>query len=156
MPQHESDIGVHMSPPSWTSLLPPTPSHPSRLSQGAWFELPTSCSKFPQATCFTHGNARVSMLLSQLIPPAVPHWVRSLFSLSVGPSLPCYRLMSLSELREMGMDREAWRAAVRGVTKSRTRLHQTEVPQYHLSRFRIYLLMYDICFSLTYFILFSF
>ena len=30
--------------------------------------------------------------------------------------------ISLSELREMVMDREAWRAAIHGVTKSRTRL----------------------------------
>ena len=30
--------------------------------------------------------------------------------------------VSLSELREMVMDREAWRAAIRGVTKSQTRL----------------------------------
>ena len=30
--------------------------------------------------------------------------------------------MSLSELREMVMDREAWRAAIHGVTKSQTRL----------------------------------
>ena len=31
--------------------------------------------------------------------------------------------MSLSELREMVMDREAWRAAIHGVAKSRTQLN---------------------------------
>ena len=30
--------------------------------------------------------------------------------------------VSLSELREMVMDREAWRATIHGVTKTRTRL----------------------------------
>ena len=30
--------------------------------------------------------------------------------------------MSLSELQEMVLDREAWRAAIRGVAESRTRL----------------------------------
>ena len=30
--------------------------------------------------------------------------------------------MSLSELQELVMDRKAWRAAIHGVTKSRTRL----------------------------------
>ena len=30
--------------------------------------------------------------------------------------------MSLSELQELVMDREAWRAAINGVTKSQTRL----------------------------------
>ena len=30
--------------------------------------------------------------------------------------------MSLSELQELVMDREAWRAEIHGVTKSRTRL----------------------------------
>ena len=32
------------------------------------------------------------------------------------------RHMNLGELRELVMDREAWHAAIRGVTKSRTRL----------------------------------
>ena len=32
--------------------------------------------------------------------------------------------VSLSELRELAMDREAWRDAIYGVTKSQTRLKQ--------------------------------
>ena len=34
--------------------------------------------------------------------------------------------MSLSKLRKMVMDREAWRAAVHGVEQSRTRLNWTD------------------------------
>ena len=33
--------------------------------------------------------------------------------------------MSLSELRELVMDREAWRAVIYGVAKSRTRLNDS-------------------------------
>ena len=32
-PQHESAIGIHISPPFWTSISSPSPSHPSRLIQ---------------------------------------------------------------------------------------------------------------------------
>ena len=37
--QNASAMGIHMSPPSGGSLPPPTPSHPSRLSQSTGFEL---------------------------------------------------------------------------------------------------------------------
>ena len=41
--------------------------------------------------------------------------------------------LSLSKLRELVMDREAWHAAVRGVTKSQTRL-RTELIWTELNR----------------------
>ena len=37
--------------------------------------------------------------------------------------------MSLSELQKLVMDREAWRAAIHGVTKSRTRLSDWPEPE---------------------------
>ena len=41
---------------------------------------------------------------------------------SMDISLSKLQDMSLSELRELVMDREAWRAAIHGVAKSQTRL----------------------------------
>ena len=70
--QHESAaIGICMSPPSWNSLLHPTPSYPSRLSQSTKFEPPASYSEFPLAN-FAYGNEYISALLSQCVPPSPP------------------------------------------------------------------------------------
>ena len=56
--QHESATGIHMSPPSRTSLLPLTSSHLSRLSQSTGLS-----SLHHTANYFTYSNVYVSMLL---------------------------------------------------------------------------------------------
>ena len=53
--------------------------------------------------------------------------------------------MSLNNLQELVIDREAWRAAVHGVTKSRTRL-ATELTELSLSD--RYGMVYHCCFNL--------
>ena len=94
--KHEAGISTHMSSPSQTSHSPPTPSHPSRLSQSTVLS-PLSNQQLP-TICFTYGNVFVSVLLS--IPPALsfPHCVHlcvlyvcvSIFALQIGSSVPFF------------------------------------------------------------------
>ena len=59
--QHESAIGIRMSPPSRTSLTPSTPSHPSRLSESTGLSSMCHTANFPLAIYFTYGNVYVSI-----------------------------------------------------------------------------------------------
>ena len=60
---------VYMCPPSWSPLPPPSPSHPSGLSQCTGFECPVSCIELGLVIYFTYGNIHVSVLFFQIIPP---------------------------------------------------------------------------------------
>ena len=72
--QNESATGIPMSPPSWTSLLPLSPSYPSKVVIEPMFEFPESYSKFPLALYFTYGNVcfHVTLFLPLLPPPPPP------------------------------------------------------------------------------------
>ena len=75
---------VYMCPPSWTPLPPPSPSHPSGLSQCTSFECPVSCIELGLVIYFTYDNIHVSMLFSQIISPSPsPTESKSLFFISV-------------------------------------------------------------------------
>ena len=69
--QQKSAIDIHMSLLSWSSLPPPTPSHPSRLSQS------TSLSSLSHTAnshwrSILHMLIYVSVLLSPFVPPFPP------------------------------------------------------------------------------------
>ena len=61
---------VYVCSPSWTPLLPPSPSHPSWSSQCTSPEHPVSCIEPGLAIHFTYDNIHVSMPFSKIIPPS--------------------------------------------------------------------------------------
>ena len=66
---HESAVGVHVFP-MLNPLPPPSPSHPSGLSQCTSPKHPVSCIEPGLAICFTYDILHVSMPFSQTIPPS--------------------------------------------------------------------------------------
>ena len=89
--QHESAIGIYVSPLSWTPLPPPSPLYPARLSQSTSFGCPASRIKLALVTYFTYSNVSVSMLFSQIVLPSPPTESKCLFSTSVSSLLPCIK-----------------------------------------------------------------
>ena len=89
MHQRQSAIG-DMFPPSWTSFPPPSPSHPSGLSQEHWLWVPSFLQWITTGYVFCLWSIYVSVLFSQIIPPSPsPTVSRSLFSMCASPFLPC-------------------------------------------------------------------
>ena len=74
--KYESAIGIHMSPPSWMSLPPSTPPHPSRLSQSPGWSCLSHTTNSPWLSilrmvmcmfaCYSLGSPHL------LFPPIVP------------------------------------------------------------------------------------
>ena len=75
---------VYICSPSWASLPPPSPSHPSGSSQCTSPEHPVSWIKPELAIYFTYDNIHISMPFTQIIPPLPsPTESKSLFLTSV-------------------------------------------------------------------------
>ena len=87
--QHESATGIHVFP-ILNPLPPPTPYHPSGLSQCTSPKHPVSCIKPGLAIRFSYDIIHVSMPFSQIIPPShCPAESKRLFYTSVSLLLSC-------------------------------------------------------------------
>ena len=82
---------VYTCSPSWTLLPPPSPYHPSGLSQCTSSKHPVSCIEPGLETRFIYDIINVSMPFSQIIPPSPsPTEPKRLFYTSVSLSLSCF------------------------------------------------------------------
>ena len=71
--QHESATGIHMSPPSWTSLPSPSPSHPSRLLQSPCLSsLSHTANPRWHPVVYTYGDVSLHGTLSTHLTLASP------------------------------------------------------------------------------------
>ena len=83
-------VYTHVYPPVLNPVPPPSPSHPSGLSQCTSFECPVSSIKLGLVIYFTQSKIHVFMLFSQIIPPSpCPTESKSLFFISVSLLLSC-------------------------------------------------------------------
>ena len=82
--QYESAIGIHVSPPPWSPLPPPSPPHPSRLSQSTGFGCPGSHIK-PALLSISH----VVMYVFQYYPLKSCYPLLLLLSAKVSSLCPC-------------------------------------------------------------------
>ena len=81
---------VYICPPSRTPLPPPSPFHPSGLSQCTSFECPVLYNELGLVLYFTYDNIHVSLLFSQIFTPLpFPKESKSLFFISVSLLLSC-------------------------------------------------------------------
>ena len=81
---------VYMCSPSWTLLPPPSPYHPSGLSQCTSPKHPVSCIEPGLATRFIYDIIHISMPFSQIFPPSPspsPTESKRLFCEDVFPQL---------------------------------------------------------------------
>ena len=82
--QHKLGIGIHRSPPSWISLLPPTPPHPFRLSQSTGFELLAHLlikREHPNQTYWVFVRIQLATINSTAQMSAISSFVEVLFRL---------------------------------------------------------------------------